>query len=64
MKKQELITESSEVDFSNLVNRKLRDGWHVVPGTIAIAGAANSVAGSSYCHLPPVFHFAVVVEEE
>ncbi len=57
--KQKLLTANDMCEWSSLVNEHLSEGWHVVPGTIAIS-VTTSRAGTGETTIRA---YAIVVEK-
>lgn len=66
MKEQYLVTSSSRGNWANEVNRLLKEGWMVVPGTMAISTASTATNNrySTQLMLETNSEFAVILERE
>jgi hypothetical protein len=60
---QRLITGNDRNEWQDAVNRLLKDGWQVIPGTMAISGASPMEVNSpTYSCKEPRFQYAIVLE--
>jgi uncharacterized membrane protein len=66
MKEQYLLTSDSRAYWASEVNRMLREGWYVVPGTMCISTAATATNNrySTQLNIESKSEFAIVLEHE